>query len=76
MYEKYGIKKMSIRAKLLLLTITPILGIIFLSIMTMSKTIDKKSDLEVTKNYVQEAESLANAIHYLEVMILKDQEKM
>ena len=76
MYEKYAIKKISRRAKLLLLTVIPILIIMFISIMTMPKTIDEKSNLEATKNYVLEAESLANAIHDLEVMISKNQERM
>ena len=60
-------RKSSIKSKLLLLTIVPIIAILFLSVILITKTIDEKSSLEATKNYVLETESLAKVVHYMQI---------
>ncbi|WP_294885011.1 MULTISPECIES: methyl-accepting chemotaxis protein [unclassified Sulfurimonas] len=60
-------RKSSIKSKLLLLTILPTVAILFLSVILITKTVDEKSSLEATKNYVLETESLAKAVHYMQI---------
>ena len=60
-------QKTSIKAKLILLAIVPIIAILFLSVILITKTVNEKSSLEVTKNYVLETESLAKVVHHLQI---------
>ncbi|WP_373036360.1 methyl-accepting chemotaxis protein [Sulfurimonas sp.] len=57
----------SIKLKLLLLVVIPVLAILFLSVLIITKTVDEKNSLEVSKNRVLEVESLAKAIHYMQI---------
>ena len=60
-------KKLSIKLRLLFLTVLPILAIISLSVSMIIETIEEKSVLETTKNRVLETEALAKAVHYLQI---------
>lgn len=60
-------RKTSIKLKLLLLVIIPVLAILLLSVIIIAKTTDEKNSLEVAKNRVLETESLAKAIHYIQI---------
>ncbi len=61
------IKKLSIKLRLLFLTIIPILAIVFLSVSMVIETIEEKSVLETTHSRVIETEALAKAVHYLQI---------
>ncbi|MFA5460908.1 MAG: methyl-accepting chemotaxis protein [Sulfurimonas sp.] len=60
-------KKSSIKTKLLLLTMLPVIAILLLSIVIIEQKVDEESTLEITKSHVLETESLAKAIHYLQI---------
>ena len=59
--------KISIKARLLFLTIIPLVAIFALSAFIIVEHIDEKSSLERTKNRILEVESLAKAIHYMQI---------
>lgn len=59
-------KKMSIKARLSVLAIVPILVILALSVGKIFFDINTKNNLEVTKNRILEVEALAAAVHLLQ----------
>jgi methyl-accepting chemotaxis protein len=60
-------KQMSIKLKLLFLVIIPVLAILLLSVIIITKTIDEKTTLQDAKSRVLETESLAKVIHYIQI---------
>ncbi|MDO9265895.1 MAG: methyl-accepting chemotaxis protein, partial [Sulfurimonas sp.] len=59
--------KISIKARLLFLTVIPLMAIFVLSAFIINEHLDEKSSLETTKNRILETESLAKAIHYMQI---------
>jgi methyl-accepting chemotaxis protein len=59
--------KISIKARLLFLTTIPLMAIFALSVFIINEHLDEKNNLETTKNRILEAESLAKAIHYMQI---------
>lgn len=60
-------KKISIKARLMILAIVPIMVILALSVGRIFYDIGIKENLEVTKNRILEAEVLATAVHFMQV---------
>lgn len=60
-------KKISIKSRLMLLALIPIAVILVLSVGRIFYDISIKQNLEVTKNRIQEVESLAKAIHFMQI---------
>ncbi len=60
-------KKLSIKARLSILAIVPIIVILALTIGRIFYDVDIKDNLEITKNRILETESLAKAVHYMQV---------
>ena len=61
------IKNLSLKYKLLLIAVPPLLIVIFYSILFITTLISEKSNLEVSKNRIKEAEVLAKAIHFMQI---------
>ncbi|MDQ1264789.1 MAG: hypothetical protein QG559_1790, partial [Campylobacterota bacterium] len=61
------VKNLSIKARLSVLSIAPILVIVALSVGKIFFDISVKENLEATKERIQEVESLAKAIHYIQI---------
>ncbi len=59
--------KISIKARLLFLTVIPLVAIFALSAFIIVEHLGEKSSLETTKNRILEVESLAKAIHYMQI---------
>ncbi len=59
--------KMSIKARLLFLTIIPLVAIFALSAFIIVEHLEEKNNLETTKNRILEVESLAKAIHFMQI---------
>ncbi|MCX6050923.1 MAG: methyl-accepting chemotaxis protein [Campylobacterales bacterium] len=59
-------KKLSIKARLSVLAIVPILVILALSVGKIFFDVNTKNNLEVTKNRILEVEALASAVHLLQ----------
>ncbi|WP_294890970.1 methyl-accepting chemotaxis protein [Sulfurimonas sp. RIFCSPLOWO2_12_36_12] len=60
-------KKMSIKARLLLLTVIPLVAIFALSAFIIIEHLDEKNNLDTTRNRILEVESLAKAIHFMQI---------
>lgn len=60
-------KKMSIKARLILLASMPILVIFILSVGKVLSDVEAKNSLDIVKHRVQEVESLAKVIHFLQM---------
>lgn len=60
-------KKSSIKLKLFIITIIPILAILQLSVVLIMKTIDEKSSLQTTKKNLLETQSLTKVVHYMQI---------
>ncbi len=60
-------KKISIKARLMVLAIVPIIVIMALSVGRILYDIGVKENLQVTKSRILEVESLAKAIHYMQI---------
>lgn len=60
-------KKMSIKARLILLASMPILVIFILSVGKVLSDVEAKNSLGIVKHRVQEVESLAKVIHFLQM---------
>jgi len=58
--------KISIRARLIILAFIPIVAIVVLAIGKILDDVDKKSNMEMSKSDILQAEALANTIHYLQ----------
>ena len=61
------IQNLSFKLKLLLIAIPPLLGVTLLSIWLILGLIDKKINLETSKNKIKEAETLAKIIHFMQI---------
>jgi methyl-accepting chemotaxis protein len=61
------IQNLSFKSKLLLIAIPPLLGIIFYSIIFISSLLSEKSNLEATKNQIQEIEVLSKIVHFMQL---------
>lgn len=59
--------KISIKARLLFLTVIPLVAIFALSAFIIVEHLEEKISLETTKNRILEVESLAKAIHYMQI---------
>ncbi|MFA5455233.1 MAG: methyl-accepting chemotaxis protein [Sulfurimonas sp.] len=59
--------KISIRARLLFLTVIPLIAICILSMIILVRVFEQKSSLETTQKRILEVESLAKAIHYMQI---------
>lgn len=60
-------KNISIKVRLMVLALVPILVILALSVGRIFYDVGIKENLIITKNRIQEVESLAGAIHYLQI---------
>ena len=65
--ENMAVKNISIKARLLVLIIIPIIVILALSVGRIIYDIEIKKNLEVTKDRILEVESLAKAIHFMQI---------
>lgn len=61
------IQNLSFKLKLLLIAIPPLIGVILLSIWLILGLIDKKANLETSKDKIKEAETLAKIIHFMQI---------
>ncbi|TKI68685.1 hypothetical protein FCU45_09735 [Sulfurimonas crateris] len=59
--------KISIKARLLFLTAIPLVAICILSAIILIRVFEQKSSLETTQERILEVESLAKAIHYMQI---------
>ncbi|MBE0515481.1 methyl-accepting chemotaxis protein, partial [Sulfurimonas sp.] len=59
--------KISIKARLLFLTAIPLVAICILSMIILVRVFEQKSSLETTQERILEVESLAKAIHYMQI---------
>ena len=61
------IQNLSFRLKLLLITIPPLLGIIFYSIIFIFNLISEKINIEANKRQIQEIEVLSKIVHFMQI---------
>jgi methyl-accepting chemotaxis protein len=61
------IQNLSLKYKLLLIAVPPLAIVIFYSILLITTLISEKSNLEISKNRISEAEVLAKAIHFMQI---------
>ncbi|MDO8453977.1 MAG: nitrate- and nitrite sensing domain-containing protein, partial [Sulfurimonas sp.] len=61
------LNNMSIKMRLLLMVIPPLLIITFHSVLAMKALFTEKENLEISKNRIQEVESLAKTIHFMQL---------
>ena len=61
------IQNLSFRLKLLLITIPPLLGIIFYSIIFIFNLMGEKTNLEANKRQMQEIEVLSKIVHFMQI---------
>ena len=61
------IENLSLKYKLLLIAVPPLMIVIFYSILLITTLINEKSNLEISKNRIKEAEVLAKAIHFMQI---------
>lgn len=61
------IKNLSLKFKLLLIAVPPLIIVGFYSILIIYSLIGQKSNLTVTKNRIMEAEVLAKAVHFMQI---------
>lgn len=59
--------KLKLKSKLLFLSVVPILFITFLSFMLLSDIIKNRQNLELTKQYILEAEVISKVIHFMQI---------
>jgi len=59
--------KLNLKSKLLFLSVVPILFITFLSFMLLSDIIKDKQNLDLTKQYILEAEIISKVIHHMQI---------
>lgn len=61
------ITNLSLKLKLLLLSIPPMIVVVVYSIITVMSLLQDKESIELSKHRIQEVESLAKAIHFMQI---------
>ena len=61
------IKNLSLKLKLLLIAVPPIIFLLISSVITTVSLLNEKENLETSKHRIQEVESLAKAIHFMQI---------
>ena len=61
------IKNLSLKYKLLLIAVPPLAIVVLYSILFITNLISEKSNLEISKNRIKEAEVLAKTIHFMQI---------
>ncbi len=60
-------KNLNIKSKLLFISIIPLLFVIILSCMVLYKLLNDKTNLDLTKYRIQEAEAISKVVHFLQI---------
>ena len=61
------IKNLSLKFKLLLIAIPPLIIVTFYSILFISNLINEKTNFETSRNKIKETEVLAKIIHFMQI---------